>query len=109
MIILVLFYTAILVNLTFYYIIGPLEDCEYGHYGTECRHICGNCSGQVNVIVLLESVLMVACLDITQHCGNIGKLTTYLSHFTYFFEKYITPQCKLFIYLSCLTYDKNKV
>ena len=45
MIILVLFYTAILVNLTFYYIIGPLEDCEYGHYGTECRQICGNCSG----------------------------------------------------------------
>ena len=49
MIILVL-YSAILVNLTFSYIIGPLEDCEYGNYGTECRQFCGNCSGQVNVI-----------------------------------------------------------
>ena len=44
MIILVL-YSAILVNLTFSYIIGPLEDCEYGNYGTECRQFCGNCSG----------------------------------------------------------------
>ena len=65
--------------------------------------------GQVNVIVLLESVLMGCMPGYHSALCNIGKLTTYLSHFTYFFEKYITPQCKLFIYLSCLTYDKNKV
>ena len=99
MIILVLFYTVILVNLTFSYIIGPLEDCEYGHYGTECRQICGNCSGAGQ------------CDRVTGECANgcmpgyhsalcnIGKLTTYLSHFTYFFQKYITPHCKLFIYI----------
>ena len=64
--------------LPFCYIKGPLEDCEYGYYGTDCKQACGSCSGAAQ------------CDRVTGECANgcmpgyysvlcdIGKLPTYL-------------------------------
>ena len=72
-----------LIALPFCYPTGPLEDCEYGYYGTDCRQTCGNCSGGAQ------------CDRVTGECAsgcmpryysalcNIGKLITCLPIITY--------------------------
>ena len=65
-IIIVRLYFAMLLILPFCYTKGPVEECEYGYYGTNCRQTCGKCAGASQ------------CDHVTGECAN-GCMPGYFS------------------------------
>ena len=45
---------------------GPVEECEYGYYGTNCKQTCGKCAGASQ------------CDHVTGECAN-GCMPGYFS------------------------------
>ena len=78
---------------------GPLEDCEYGYYGTDCRQACGKCSG-ASLCDRVTGVCAHGCAPgYHSELCTIGKLSTnfLVPH------NYDTWSSFVVVYIKCYT------
>ena len=68
-----------LVILLLCYTTGPLEDCEYGYYGADCRQKCGKCSGASQCGRVTGECANGCMAEYYSILCNIGKLPDYLA------------------------------
>ena len=65
------------------YIKGPLEDCEYGYYGPDCKQACGNCSGSSQCDLVTGECVYGCKPGYYSALCTIGKLPIYFPSMTY--------------------------